>query len=544
MQILSIHLKNIKSHRDSDLSFSPGINVLSGPNGVGKSTVFEAVGYALFGVDARDFVSNVERFLTIGAKKGEIAVTFQGDNGDVWRVTRTVGTPSKWLLAKGDGNSFEVEEHARLEETESRIAELLGLDSGRSLADQFKLVIGPFQNEFLGPFVIKQAIKRQEEFDKILGIDHWRKTYKGTTSLLSTVQEKIKLLAVEIDMLQKQTLVLPERAAELAFVISAIGARQADLKKAEDSLQQATQRLQLLDRQKEQVDAAESSFKEMTAKIESGGEHIAAQKVLVEESESAAKILKETTAGKEAYEKAETRLVELREKEKERRGIEQEVVALEREAARLAQSHEHEAREITKTGLQLAEEERSLSEVRKLLTSGDSLISAASRLTEVRKEVDRVKGERAVLDGRRVALLEGRAKLAEGVCPVFGEACPNVEGGEGVDVFSARSDELCGEMLQLDGVIARMTMEAGAAEKARQELDALKVRSEELDKQLTLLAEKISKNRDRNGNLKQLKVLKIKAAAKAAARKENLSGYAKLDEELARTEGERAGHQA
>jgi exonuclease SbcC len=38
MQILSIHLKNIKSHRDTELTFSAGINVLSGPNGVGKST--------------------------------------------------------------------------------------------------------------------------------------------------------------------------------------------------------------------------------------------------------------------------------------------------------------------------------------------------------------------------------------------------------------------------------------------------------------------------------------------------------------------------
>ena len=74
MQILSIHLKNIKSHRDTELVFSPGINVLSGPNGVGKSTVFEAIGYALFGVDARDFVSNVDRFITIGAKRGEISV--------------------------------------------------------------------------------------------------------------------------------------------------------------------------------------------------------------------------------------------------------------------------------------------------------------------------------------------------------------------------------------------------------------------------------------------------------------------------------------
>ncbi len=111
MQILSIHLKNIKSHRDTELNFSPGINVLSGPNGVGKSTIFEAIGYAMFGVDAQSFVGNVERFITIGAKRGEIAVVFQLADEERYRVSRTVGTPSKWLLAKEVGGEFEVEEH-------------------------------------------------------------------------------------------------------------------------------------------------------------------------------------------------------------------------------------------------------------------------------------------------------------------------------------------------------------------------------------------------------------------------------------------------
>ncbi len=82
MQILSIHLKNIKSHRDTELTFSPGINVLSGPNGVGKSTIFEAIGYAMFGVDAQSFVGNVERFITIGSKRGEIAVVFEVADGE------------------------------------------------------------------------------------------------------------------------------------------------------------------------------------------------------------------------------------------------------------------------------------------------------------------------------------------------------------------------------------------------------------------------------------------------------------------------------
>ena len=137
MQILTISLKNIKSHRDKELHFVNGINVLSGDNGVGKSTIFEAIGYALFGVDARDFVGNIERFITIGAKKGDIAVTFATDDGETYRVSRSVGAGSKWLLAREIDGTFDVEDHAGAPETESRIKELLGLDSGRSLADQY-----------------------------------------------------------------------------------------------------------------------------------------------------------------------------------------------------------------------------------------------------------------------------------------------------------------------------------------------------------------------------------------------------------------------
>lgn len=129
MQIISISLKNIKSHREKEIHFVNGINVLSGDNGVGKSTIFEAIGYALFGVDARDFVSNIERFITIGTKKGEISVTFATDEDEIYRVSRSVGAGAKWLLAREIGGTFEVEDHAGAPETETRIKELLKLDT-------------------------------------------------------------------------------------------------------------------------------------------------------------------------------------------------------------------------------------------------------------------------------------------------------------------------------------------------------------------------------------------------------------------------------
>ena len=100
MQILSIQMKNIKSHRDKEYSFSPGINVLSGPNGIGKSTIFEAVGYALFGVDARDFVGNIDRWhqMIQGPHNHiELAEQILDESGytEMWQTDKTPEAPGR-----------------------------------------------------------------------------------------------------------------------------------------------------------------------------------------------------------------------------------------------------------------------------------------------------------------------------------------------------------------------------------------------------------------------------------------------------------------
>src|SRR6185369_13816298 len=93
--------------------------------------------------------------------------------------------------------------------------------------------IGPFQNDFLGPFVIKQPTKRQEAFDEILGIDAWRKTYKGTSGLLTAVQERMKVLAAEVAGKQEQLAVLPDKMSELTAIKNDAAIRQQGLKEKE-----------------------------------------------------------------------------------------------------------------------------------------------------------------------------------------------------------------------------------------------------------------------------------------------------------------------
>src|SRR3989338_3510135 len=47
--ITKVHLKNWKSHLDSEFEFVRGVNALIGINGAGKSSVLDGISFALFG---------------------------------------------------------------------------------------------------------------------------------------------------------------------------------------------------------------------------------------------------------------------------------------------------------------------------------------------------------------------------------------------------------------------------------------------------------------------------------------------------------------
>lgn len=543
MQILSIHLRNIKSHRDTELSFSAGINVLTGPNGAGKSTIFEAVGYALFGVDAKDFVSNADRFLSIGSKKGEISVVFRADDGETWRVSRTVGAAAKWLLAREVGGSFEVEDHARLEETEARVAEILGLANGRPLAEQFKLVIGPFQNDFLGPFVIRQATRRQEAFDEILGIDAWRKTYKGTTGLLSAVAKRIEILAAGVAGKQEQLMVLPDRISELAANRIDGAARQQGLKDAQAALVTLDARLIELEAREKALAALGNDVLLLENRIKDGTVKTAEQKQRVDESQKARKIVEESRAGKEACDRIEVNLADLRRKELQRRTVEQEIAGLDKEALRLSQLLEHERSEIGKTGKQLDGEQEALLTSRKELQPDARLSAAAARVAEVKKERETLKNRRSLLDGRRESLLEGKEKLAEGVCPFFQEECRNIAGSAPRDVFSSRFADLERLTSELDEKLIQVNLQLTDAEEAEKELNNRAIRLQELEKQLAALQERRGKNGERAAGLDAVAAQQKGAADLVEARRAGLKAFADLDAAISRAEQDRLQNQ-
>jgi DNA repair protein SbcC/Rad50 len=546
MRIISVQLKNIKSHREKELFFSPGINVLSGANGSGKSTIFEAIGYALFGVDARDFVSRADRFVTFGATRGEISVTFEPAQGELYRVTRTVGGGGKWLLAKDNGEGFEIEEHANSQETESRIAGLLGLSKARSLADQFKLVIGPFQNDFLGPFVIRQPTKRQDAFDEILGIDAWRKTFDGTKTLAGAIASKMETLQAEVAGKQEQIAVLPAKEQELSLLQAASKSKQEQLGLRLADQERLTAQLAELDARKERIDAAQSAAQQLEEKVGAGKEYVANQQLLVVQSKDAAAVLAATTAGKQGYDAAEEKLKQLRAQEQQKLALERKLAELEKEQSSLQSRREVESRELADLDATIATDSKSLAQEEQALASAlaevrqmeseasaslseksrlalqfrelpmhrvenatpylftaldrmmaidsqckerlqaiqgrESLLHKAGELPALQSELEKVQRDRSERVGKKQSLVEGQEKMEAGDCPFFHEPCKNLEIGSGQEIFTSRIDDLDSQIAALDARATELTAQVVAAQSAGRELAVVEQVAVELEK--------------------------------------------------------------
>ena len=543
MQILSIHLKNIKSHRDTELQFSPGINVLSGPNGVGKSTIFEAIGYALFGVDAQSFVGNVERFISIGAKKGEIAVEFQLEKGECYRISRTVEKSTKWLLAKEVGGNFEVEEHKDSKETEARLKELLGLDNGRSLAEQFELVIGPFQNEFLGPFVEKRPTARSNRFDEILGIDTWRKTYNETKVLASTIKAKVEALESAIGPLREQLVALPVKIEDHKTAKKTLGEAEKGYKEKDKGLKAAEVRLIEIDRREQAVRNLGIEIEKLKERIGNGQEKIGSQKLLIEEAETSQQIIAANTVGKQAYEQAEQRLVALREKLKLQRQLERDAAALDKQVSTLTERYASELRIIEQAGRDLHNEEHALAEKRKELAIDEKLQQLAASLPEIHESIKGVRAQLGQLEGRRSGLEEGQEKLFEGICPFFHEPCLNIAERPPGDVFSVKFAELDVEHQRLNVELARLEKNEFEASKASEQLKAFEVQLKGLDEQVARLEVRRKNNEERAGGVRSLQQARKQSENQLNEKRRELLAYANLQAEIETNEAEQLKNQ-
>lgn len=85
--IKSITLTNFRQHRAKSIEFQSGFNLIKGNNEHGKTTVLEAIAYALFG--AKALRQSIDQVVTWGEPVGSVKVSLTFDlNGTEYQITR------------------------------------------------------------------------------------------------------------------------------------------------------------------------------------------------------------------------------------------------------------------------------------------------------------------------------------------------------------------------------------------------------------------------------------------------------------------------
>ncbi|MCB0061478.1 MAG: SMC family ATPase [Caldilineaceae bacterium] len=241
MRIVALDLQNTKSYEKSHIEFTDGVNAIVGHNGAGKSTVLEAIGFALFdcltGYKQSDFVRE-------GAKSAEITVTIvSGLDDRSYQVVRRCG-------ASNHHSIFDPELGTRVCEGKADVLQFLrqhmGVDQTADLSRLFSDAVGVPQGTFTAAFLQTPA-QRKTTFDPLLQVEEYKQAFDKLLEPVRTLQTRQHELDVEMAG-------FAGRLERLPLLETAIAERKSALARAEEQVQTLAIKLQRVTDQRSALD--------------------------------------------------------------------------------------------------------------------------------------------------------------------------------------------------------------------------------------------------------------------------------------------------
>jgi exonuclease SbcC len=190
MIIESIAMKNFKSHRDTKIDFNTGISIIVGDNGAGKSSILEAVSFALFKQHSGKKIEQlilIDRQNPAGQNKMSVELEFTS-NGRTYRVLRERSkNSSRAKIEIKEGERFQPLSSGDKQVTED-VQGLLEMDG-----DLFLNAVYVRQGE-IANLVNKTPSEKKQVIGKLLGIESLEKAWKNMLPLMNQYEmQKIKL---------------------------------------------------------------------------------------------------------------------------------------------------------------------------------------------------------------------------------------------------------------------------------------------------------------------------------------------------------------
>lgn len=189
MHISRVELENFKSHAESVYEFTRGTTAIVGENGAGKTSIIEAIAWALF--DSLDYKK--EEVIRRGEKKAVVRVTFESglDERD-YTVYRDTGTGYYVYDPR-----LQTRIADKKEEVTRFLLQHLGIEPGTDLESLFKHAIGVPQGTFTAIFLATTA-ERKKTFDSLLKVEEYRRSSDELLKTVRFVDQQITAVDIRI----------------------------------------------------------------------------------------------------------------------------------------------------------------------------------------------------------------------------------------------------------------------------------------------------------------------------------------------------------
>ena len=178
-----IKLNNFKSHKNTEIKFDKGISVIVGENGAGKSTILEAISFALF---KQHTAKKIDDLVRNNADSMSLELDFVSGSKE-YRIIRdkSKSQMKSTLYTKTSSNGQFIPLCTGDKEVSNQIRQILDIDS-----DLFLNAIYIRQGE-IAELVDKTSAEKDLLIGKLLGIDSLEKSWKNLLQFITHYENEL-----------------------------------------------------------------------------------------------------------------------------------------------------------------------------------------------------------------------------------------------------------------------------------------------------------------------------------------------------------------
>lgn len=398
MLIHRLSLEDVKSYAQTTVEFTPGTNAIVGRNGSGKTTILEAIGFALF-----DYLPYSQAdFVREGQKTARVAVDFLSSfDGRTYQAARRCGSSSAYTILDPETNLKLCEGKADVSQF---LRQHLGVDPAADMSELFKNAVGVPQGSFTAAF-LESPTSRKGIFDPLLRVAEYRRAFENLRQPLSLLNDRRNEQAVIISGLEGQLSRLPGLQTEADELTDRIANGQADLTAARAELKSAQTARQALEAQREELLELRRAVQLHQQTVAGQERTLDAARQRLAETEQAVQVAAENRPGHDAYQQALQAQRALNERLGQRRRLEEQQTAV--------------SQQLSRAESQLAAQETALAEIAEAEKSAAALApqvaeqeNLESALREAQRQADRLQDAESRLQRERRAVAASEERLA------------------------------------------------------------------------------------------------------------------------------------